>query len=376
MTPRLRADLYKRLGAFRLQVALEVGTEILVLFGPSGAGKTQTLHALAGLTTPDEGEVVLDGEVFFRRGRPGPAVNLPARRRRIGYVFQNYALFPHLTALENVAFPLGRGREARRQALALLERMHLDHLAHLYPHQLSGGQQQRIALARALARRPRLLLLDEPFSALDRNVRERLQADLSALQAEMGLVVVCVTHSLEDALAVGHRIAVVREGRVEQVGPVAEVLRRPASASVLEALGVRNAFPARVLSAGPEGVLLDWEGLPVWAPPSPLRPGEAVVAYIPPEEVKLVYPGRPLTSAVQANRYPARVVVHYPNGRERVLRLLLPHGREVEARFPLSAYRTLDLAPGAPVEVALRKSAVVLVPPSPPSAGGRFPEDA
>lgn len=376
MTPRLRVDIRKRLGRFRLEVHLEAATEVLVLFGPSGAGKTQTLHAIAGLTVPDEGEIALDGEVFFRRGRPGPSVHLPARKRRVGYVFQDYALFPHLTALENVAFPLGRGREARREALALLERMHLDHLAHLYPHQLSGGQRQRVALARALARRPRLLLLDEPFSALDRNVRERLQADLSALQAELGLVVVYVTHNLEDALAVGHRLAVVREGRVEQVGPVAEVLRRPASPSVLEVLGVRNVFLARVRRVGPEGVDLDWEGLEVSAPPAPVRPGETVIAYIPPEEVKLVYPGRPLTSAVQTNRFPGRVVALYPNAREQVLRLLLPNGREVEARFPLSAYRTLNLSPGSPVEVALRRSALVLLAPNPPSAGGRSPAGA
>ena len=142
---RLHIDIEKRLATFDLRVQLDVGAEILVLFGPSGAGKTQTLTMIAGLSTPDAGEIVLDGEAFFRRDRPGPKVVLPARKRRIGYVFQQYALFPHLSALENVAYPLWRQRGARARATALLHRMHLEHVADHYPHELSGGQQQRVS---------------------------------------------------------------------------------------------------------------------------------------------------------------------------------------------------------------------------------------
>ena len=146
--PRLSVDVERQLPEFRLAVRLQVGTEICVLFGPSGVGKTTTLNIIAGLLAPDAGEILLDGRPLFRRGRPGTACNVPARHRNIGYVFQGYALFPHLNALENVAYPLRGQRDARSRAAALLERMHLAHLADRYPAELSGGQQQRVAIAR------------------------------------------------------------------------------------------------------------------------------------------------------------------------------------------------------------------------------------
>lgn len=235
--PRLTVDIRKRLSAFELNVRLEAGAEILVLFGPSGAGKTQTLDVIVGLTTPDSGEIVLDGATFFRGAGGKPAINLPARQRRVGYVFQSYALFPHLTALDNVAYSLWRQPRARERALALLERMKLSPLAGRYPHELSGGQQQRVAIARALAMEGHALLMDEPFSALDNPTRKLLHQDLLALQRETRLVVIYVTHSLDDAIAVGDRLAVMREGRIEQIGALEEVIQRPANQAVAEALG-------------------------------------------------------------------------------------------------------------------------------------------
>jgi molybdate transport system ATP-binding protein len=235
--PRLIVNIRKRLAAFELDVRLEAGAEILVLFGPSGAGKTQTLNAIAGLTTPDSGEITFDGVTFFRGAGGRPAINLPARRRRVGYVFQSYALFPHLTALENVAYSLWRQPQARERASALLERMKLGPFAGRYPHELSGGQQQRVAIARALAMEGHGLLMDEPFSALDNPTRKLLHQDLLALQRETRLVIVYVTHSLDDAVAVGDRLAVMREGKIDQIGALEEVIRRPANQSVAEALG-------------------------------------------------------------------------------------------------------------------------------------------
>jgi molybdate transport system ATP-binding protein len=236
--PGLKIDFEKRLTTFNLRVRLEVGAEILVLFGPSGAGKTQTLNAVAGLTTPDSGEIVLGEDVFFRSGQNGHASNLPPRKRRVGYVFQQYALFPHLTALENVAYALWRQPGARARAEGLLERMHLAQLSNRYPHELSGGQQQRVAIARALAMKPRVLLLDEPFSALDSPTRQRLHQDLIDLQKEESLIVVYVTHNLADAFAVGHRLAIMRDGTIEQVGVPEDVRRNPANPLVLAALGI------------------------------------------------------------------------------------------------------------------------------------------
>jgi molybdate transport system ATP-binding protein len=236
--PRLKVNIERRLSTFNLSVQLEVGAEILVLFGPSGAGKTQTLNAIAGLMTPDAGEITLDGTVFFRStaaARNGATLNLPARKRRVGYVFQQYALFPHLSALENVAYALWRQPQARERAEALLERMRLAELANRYPHELSGGQQQRVAIARALAMEPHVLLMDEPFSALDSEIRKKLHQDLLKLQAEAELIVIYVTHNLEDAFTVGHRLAVLRDGRIERIGTPGDLYPSPTNSLVMAA---------------------------------------------------------------------------------------------------------------------------------------------
>jgi len=361
---RLRIDIEKRLDTFHLQARLEVGTEILVLFGPSGAGKTQTLSAIAGLMTPDAGEIMLDDKLFFRKRRTGPAVNLPARKRRVGFVFQHYALFPHLTALENVAYALWRKPNAHQRAMELLERMHLTHVARHYPHEMSGGQQQRVAIARVLAAQPEVLLLDEPFSALDLSMRERLQQELRILQAELGLVAICVTHNLDDAFAIGHRLAVMREGQVTQVGPIESVFRRPASPKVLEILGIRNVFHARVVARTPAGLFLDWEGLRLEAPLQPISVGERVTAYIRPEDVKVLYPNRPVTSAVSHNQVDGKVVGKQPHSNFQTLRVALPNGHEVEVRFPTYTYTPLSLTPGEEIRLSLRKEGLVILHPS------------
>ncbi len=357
--PRLVIDIERQLPEFRLTVRLQVGTEICVLFGPSGVGKTTTLNTIAGLVVPDAGEIILDGRPLYRRGRPGAACNVPARRRNIGYVFQGYALFPHLTALENVAYPLRRQRDARSRAAVLLERMHLAHLADRYPAEISGGQQQRVAIARALAADPQVLLLDEPFSALDAGVREKLQRDLAALQAELHLVVIYVTHQLEDAFAMGHTLAVLGEGRVVQVGPIEEVFRRPVNAGVAEIMGMRNLFRAKVISAGPEGLTLDWDGLRLEAPPQAAMADAILTSYIRPEEIKVLYPDRPLTGAVAHNQVAGRIVESRPSTTYRVLRVALENGHDLEVRFPRHAYAGLSLREGETVSLSLRREALI-----------------
>ncbi|MGH6925300.1 MAG: ABC transporter ATP-binding protein [Propylenella sp.] len=231
-----------------LDVSLDVAPgEILALVGPSGSGKSTTLRAIAGLHHVSEGRVVCGGEIWFDAAA---GANRPARKRRVGLVFQSYALFPHLTALENVIEALGdRPKDARAsEARALLARVHLEGLEGRRPAELSGGQQQRVAVARALARRPHVLLLDEPFSAVDRMTRYRLQRELAELRRHLSMPVILVTHDLEEAARLADRIAVIHRGRLLQTGGIAEVTTRPNSPAVARLVGIRNIFEGTVLA--------------------------------------------------------------------------------------------------------------------------------
>lgn len=363
MQPRLFVDIRRRFDHLTLRMQFQVEAEILVLFGPSGAGKTQTLQAIAGLMTPDEGIISLGDTALFRRRLGETPINLPPRRRRIGYVFQHYALFPHMTALENVAFPLGNSAQARRRAHELLDRMHLAHLAQRKPHELSGGQQQRVAIARALATDSPVILFDESFSALDQPVRDQLHADLRALQAERGLIVIYVTHNLDDAFAVGRRIAVVREGQIEQIGPLAEVCRYPANVRVARVLGMANLITARVIGIDLDRVWLDWQGWRIAAALPPQLPalGATVTAFIRPEEIWLVYPDRPLTRFADHNLLPGRIVEWRPGRRLFQLHVAVG-GVMLEMAHPYTAYTDLDTAVGNEVQLSIHPESVVIVP--------------
>lgn len=356
-SPRLRVNIKKQLGAFGLNIELSAGSEILVLFGPSGAGKTQTLNAIAGLSRPDAGQITLDGQTFFRKDDGAASIDVPARARKVGYVFQQYALFPHLTALDNVAYALWRKPEARARALALLDRMRLSDHAHQYPDELSGGQQQRVAIARALAAEPRVLLLDEPFSALDAPIRERLHEDLRSVQDESGLVVLYVTHNLDDALSVGHRLAVVLEGRVEQIGSIEDVYLRPATTAAMAVLGISNRLEAGVSSIAPDQLVLNWEGLLLDANPQTAPVGPFVRAYIRPEEIRILNPGeraarecRPMSGKIES----VQVGRHF-----RLVRIALRNRRVIEAHLPLSGDHA-SLKPGADVDLEIPRNAVVV----------------
>ncbi len=357
---RLTADFAIRRPGFQLHVQLEVGAEIVVLFGPSGSGKTTTLNALAGLVTPDRGQITLDAQTLFRDSTVAPGINVPTHRRRVGYVFQHYALFPHLTAHENIGFPL-KGPQRQVRVGELLERMNLAHLANRYPHELSGGQQQRVAIARALASAPRILLLDEPFSALDVAVRQHLQRDLVALQRDLELPVIYVTHRLEDAFAVGQRLAVMHDGQLAQVGPIADVLRYPANPQVAAIMGIPNLFQAQVAAAHLDGLVLTWDGLQLVAPPQALAVDQRVTAYIRPEDIKIIYPDRPLADAVRDNQVSGRIVANslHPGGR--VLHVVLANYHEIEVRYATHTYAPLSLHVGDWVQLSLRRDALVVI---------------
>jgi sulfate transport system ATP-binding protein len=240
-------NISRRFGNFVAldNVSLEVASgELVALLGPSGSGKTTLLRIIAGLEWADAGQVLFHGE---------DATDVHVRDRRVGFVFQHYALFRHMTIFENVAFGLRVRPRAtrptdeviREKVKALLELVQLDWLGDRYPHQLSGGQRQRIALARALAVEPKVLLLDEPFGALDAKVRKELRAWLRRLHDEVHVTSVFVTHDQEEAMEVSDRVVVMNEGRIEQIGSPAEVYDHPATPFVFGFLGNVNLFHGR-----------------------------------------------------------------------------------------------------------------------------------
>src|SRR6266436_6434937 len=229
---------------------LEPGT-FFTLLGPSGCGKTTTLRCVAGLETPDDGVIAVDGRTLFdAKAR----VNVPVERRSVGMVFQSYAIWPHMTVAENVAFPFTVSKQRRysraeieegvRRSLAIVD---LDGFQERPSTRLSGGQQQRVALARAIVHEPRLLLLDEPLSNLDAQLRDDMRGELKRLQSKIGITTVYVTHDQSEALALSDRLAVIDRGRITQIGSPQEIYFRPANPFVARFVGATNLLPGRLL---------------------------------------------------------------------------------------------------------------------------------
>jgi putative spermidine/putrescine transport system ATP-binding protein len=280
----------KRFGASTavdgLTLDIEPG-ELVALVGGSGCGKTTTLRLIAGFERPDAGEIRFDD----RR------VNeVPPSRRGVGIVFQSYALFPTMTVADNIAFGLRVARwpqaEVRARVAELVALTHLGGLEGRYANQLSGGQQQRVALARALARRPEMLLLDEPLSALDAKIRLRLRAEIRKIQQDLGVTMLYVTHDQEEALSLADRLAVMRGGRIEQLGRPEEVYGRPRTGFVADFIGVSNLVPCRVVSA--KDGLVDWEGCRLRAVLEHVADGAAVTLAVRPEKVAVAAAGAPV----------------------------------------------------------------------------------
>ncbi|CAN7365457.1 sulfate ABC transporter ATP-binding protein [Trinickia sp. LjRoot230] len=349
-------NLQKRFGAFTaldgISLQFERG-ELAALIGPSGCGKTTLLRVIAGLEAADAGDIVLNGR---------NVAALDARERQVGFVFQHYALFRHMTVFENIAFGLRvKSRRERPSATAirakvheLLELIQLPQLGGRYPVELSGGQRQRVALARALAVEPSVLLLDEPFGALDAKVRKELRDWLRRLHDELAITTIFVTHDQDEALDVADRIVVLNHGRIEQEGSAEEVYEHPATPFVYAFLGGANRVPG---SIEPHGFVANGDTLPFVAPgalagASPAQ--GAALAYIRPHDLRL-YPG--VAQAQRGDGAQADVRRVTVRGASVRVELALAWG-PLEAELTRNDWRALALAEGDRVTVVPRTARV------------------
>ncbi len=337
-------NLTRVFGATRAlnEMSLEIAPgELVALLGPSGCGKTTALRIVAGFEYADAGEVLIDGKDIS---------GVPAAKRDMGMVFQSYSLFPNMTALDNVAFGLRMrkigGGARRKRAAELLDMVGLSAQAGQWPHQLSGGQQQRVALARALAIEPRVLLLDEPLSALDAKVRLQLREQIRTLQQRLGTTTLFVTHDQEEALSMADRVGVMQAGRLEQVAEPAELYSRPATVFVAEFVGTMNRLPAELGGGGTVVTVLGTtvpaqDGGPASGPVDALvRPENLTVAAA--EDGNGIVTGRTFLGAV------TRVAVRLSG--------------DTEVAVDVSSAAAAAMAPGTAVQVSLPAAPVLVAP--------------
>jgi molybdate transport system ATP-binding protein len=258
----LRAKIKKRLGRgadeFFLDVDFEVTQGVTILFGASGSGKSTTLRAIAGIIQPDEGRIDIDEQIYFDSTKQ---INLPIRRRGVGYVFQNLALFPHLSVRANVEFGMKNlpPREKQQRATEIMSALKIEHTANRKPREVSGGEAQRVALARALSSAPKILLLDEPLSAIDEATKTGIITDLKIINRDLQLPILYVTHSRDEALMLGERVIVYEGGRVLACGEPLDVFRSPISKGVARLTGVENIFTGPVVEKNEAGGTMNVE---------------------------------------------------------------------------------------------------------------------
>lgn len=352
------ASFELRLPDFNLAPRFEIGPEMAVLFGASGAGKSLTLRALAGLVRPDQGYIRLNGHALFDSEE---GIDLPPQDRGVGYVPQHYALFPHQSIAKNVAFGLHDLPNAEREARVseLLARMRLERLADRKPGEVSGGQQQRTALARALARRPDLLLMDEPFAAVEEDLRAHLREELLRIQKDFAIPVLLVTHSRAEAYALAERLIVISEGQIVQSASRDDVFRRPRTPTVARLMGMTNILQVKVVDgSGPE-LLAAWGAFRLAiAYSGPRAQGSALTVGVRPEEIRIAPAG---SEAQSVNRLTARLSKDEPQGVDHVLHFTVDD-QLLEVRVSHPAFMALDLSAGQERTLTVEPESIHVIP--------------
>jgi molybdate transport system ATP-binding protein len=334
--------------SFTLDVSFEMENELVVLFGPSGSGKTTLFKCISGITELDEGKIIVGNKVYFDKEKK---INLPIQKRNLGYVFQNYTLFPHMNVRKNIECGLkGWEKKAREErVLEMLSLLHIEELETRYPSQLSGGQKQRVALARALAPEPEILLLDEPFSALDLEIRTELAEKIKNLQTKIGIPLLFITHNLEEAFLLADKILILHAGKAQQFGTPEEIFYHPKNVHVAGLVGISNIFNDAYVGEYDEkskSTVLKSGDLNLRTKTQRFKPGDGVSWGIHPENVTILLPDSSSENEDE-NIYSVRINNIVNKGpKKRITLKLVRYNKTLTAEVPAQFVDALKLHAG------------------------------
>ncbi|HII80530.1 MAG TPA: ABC transporter ATP-binding protein [Methanosarcina sp.] len=347
--------------AFMLDVSFEMENELVVLFGPSGSGKTTLFKCISGITEPDDGKITVGSKVYYDKDKK---INLPIQKRNLGYVFQNYTLFPHMNVRKNIECGLkgwNKGDKEER-VMEMLNLLHIEELETRYPSQLSGGQKQRVALARALAPKPEILLLDEPFSALDMEIRIDLAEKIKKLQSKIRIPLLFITHNFEEAFLLADKLLVLHGGKSQQFGTPEEIFYHPKNRHVAELIGLTNIFDeARVERYDEESqsTVLKSGDMRIKIKSPNFKAGDKISWGIHPENITFLSPDSG-SEDQEDNTYSAHVNSIINKGpKKRITLKLVKHNKILTAEVPAQFVDSLKLHAGDLCLVKLEMSKVV-----------------